>query len=116
MSIDARYGLFPEERNEVRRRSDALRRPNLIPNPIRNDSEHARFHHRDLRGMAGADMFAEQTLLTNELASRIFYGVAERIIWSGSAGQQVTDREWMTQRLTRLEAESQRRKRSTRAA
>lgn len=102
---------WPEERAEQRRASSALRHRNLIPDPCRSYEEAERFRHADIGSLTRTEAYAEEVLLTAELAEQIF----QRFPDVGISGGEITAREWIEQRLRHLKAITQPRKTSVAA-
>lgn len=94
------YSPFPEERNFDRERGDALRRRRLLPYPCHTDVEQDRLFHRDLGDLTRDEIAAEQLLLSNEYATRIFNHVRPSY-WVGA---DMADIDWILQRIQRLKS------------
>ena len=97
-----------EMRQRQRDRQRVLNTRDLIPGcdrPLDLESEE-RLHHLDIPSLSADQIFAEQVLVTQAFAERVFYRVPERTLNGGP----LTDRDWLRERLRRLRAAAYTRK------
>jgi hypothetical protein len=88
----------------VKYRRDA----DLLPDPTDSEDQARRFFHHDLAQLSAGALWAETTLLTHALATRIFRRVRVVHLYTDGDGYW-TDEGWMRARLARLKAEARNR-------
>lgn len=84
-------------------------RPRLVPDPIDSESNHARFRHQDVPTLRGSLIGAERHLLAQRLAWAVYRRRPDRLLFIEEDGRPVGEREWLADRIERLDAERRRR-------
>ena len=89
-----------------------MSRPRLIPDPADTFEDAQRYRHGDLGEFSTQQLWAEETLVRNELARQIFFCI-DITYGAHQADDDVRfERDWLAERQRRLAAE--RRKRAER--
>ncbi len=80
----------------------------IIPDPTVSDREHARMMHTDLPDMTTEELAAERLQLAYELSRRVFQRERDRYL----SDCEMTEREWLNERIARLRSEERQRGRN----